>query len=184
MTHVPISTRIDRAPRIMNDLLALSHVPRWAICSHSKPQSVGDHSFRVAVIYMELLLRMGRQSNTEGLIWALVHDGPEAWTGDIPGPYKSHAVESEVSPWWHDFVRRLSPDVKAVVKLADLIEGATYITKWGVGPHAAYAAQKVKREALEKAREIAPPLGFGPDRLYEIADSVISDIECETGRCG
>ena len=180
-----VMTTIAATPHVMNDLLALSHVPRWSIIRHSGQQSVSDHSFRVTVIFMELCLRLGRPDmSCLGVIWAIVHDGPEAWVGDIPKPFKTRDAESSVTPWWHDFKRRIPADVQALVKLSDLIEGATWISGRGLGHHAAHAAVKLKREALEKAREVAGQVDCGPDQLEEIVNILIADIECETGRCG
>jgi len=173
-----------KTPHVMNDLLALSHVPRWSVVSHTGHQSVADHSFRVAVIYLELCLRLDRAVGPTDLMWIIVHDGPEAWIGDIPGPFKTANAEAEVTPWWHDFKARVPDDVRALVKVADLVEGATWIERWGVGHQAAWAAQRSRGRALEKAREVAELVGYGPERLYAIVEGLMMDITAEIGRCG
>ena len=51
----------------LTDLLALSHVPRWSIVRHVSPQNVGDHTFRVMVIYTELMNRLNLIISTYAL---------------------------------------------------------------------------------------------------------------------
>ena len=174
---------LTATPHVMSDLLTLSHVPRWSIVPHIGHQFVADHSFRVAIILLELCQRLDFELDANGLIWALVHDGPEAWTGDISGPFKPPNSDAHVTPWWHNIKRSISPTTLALVKLCDLIEGATWISKWGVGHQAAHAARHVKGLALEKAREVAPLVGYGPGVMEPIVVKLIADIEDEIGRC-
>lgn len=172
----------NKAPETMNDLLALCHVPRWVIIPHIGVQSVGEHTFRVAVIYLELCLRLSRKVEATDLIWVLVHDGPEAWTGDIPGPFKSPDSDKGVAPWWHDYRCRVPGTIQALVKLADMIEGATYLKRYGIGAHAAYVTTRCYEHVAEKAREVAPLVGWGPDAMTQLVQGLMGDIVEETGR--
>lgn len=138
----------------LKDLLNLSHVPRWAITPIGRPQSVAEHSFRVAAIIMELAeqmceLGLGKQDITrftnECIRWAIVHDGPEAWTGDTPGPVKRlmkerginlDAADYVLCPWYEEEHNRASGQyawIEKMSKVANLIEELTWLKLYGNG---------------------------------------------------
>jgi len=86
---------------LIDTLLALDplgELPRtgWILHGVSSPESIAAHSFGVAVVAM-LLVDHLRDEGTEVdgervLRMALVHDAPEARTGDVPMPYKTPAL--------------------------------------------------------------------------------------------
>lgn len=161
----------------LTDLLALSHVPRWAIVAHSRPQSVADHSFRVAVIYYELCQRLLIPVSLDGLTYALFHDGPEAHSGDISGPFKRRVrgdvvrAETELTPWLEEGP---PPTLNHVylIKLADLIEAYTYITKYGQGVHASRVGYKLHSETMN----------YAALNHREMVTKLLTDILTEAGR--
>ena len=161
----------------LTDALSLSIVPRWSVVPHIGQQSVADHSIRVVFIADEIRRRMKdspyRQLN---LLWgALIHDVEECVTGDIPGPAKAlmcydrrrHAPLVEVP----DGPGLTLAEIK-LIKVADLIEAATYINMWGKGLHAqhAYAHLKEKIEDLHT------------EPYYTAAASVMQEILLDSGR--
>lgn len=143
--------------RDLVDLLALSHVPRWAIVPMLRPQSVAEHSYRVTVILAWLTNQihtthplpdggpdyMGPRSWS----YAMAHDVEECRTGDIPGPAKrrlgASVAEQKASAridylGWTPAQRDLwnldqdfGPHFMLRLKLADLIEAYTYLHAWG-----------------------------------------------------
>lgn len=119
----------------LTDALALSHVPRWAIVRHSRPQSVADHSYRVAIIARELVRRLNWE-NRDGLdvnrlVWlALIHDLDESLTGDIPTPAKRLlGLDNPILPHLAGVygVEGMTPAERGVLALADIIEAYTYL---------------------------------------------------------
>lgn len=117
----------------MRDLLRLRYVPRWSVVNCNRSQSVAEHSFGVAVIAMEICRFINNNSPFivhagEIMRWALVHDGPECFTGDVPNPFKRavadekwQALVDEACPWYSQEIPG-HPEVSTVVALADTIE--------------------------------------------------------------
>ncbi len=136
---------------MMTDLLALCHVPRWSIVPHSRAQSVAEHSFRVFVIALELRNRLNYDADLipNIMYWALIHDGPESRTGDIPASYKRDDDDYDSAcPWYRFWHGSMDARVKYIVKLADRIEACTYIRRWGVGKHAEHVADAIYAQLL------------------------------------
>lgn len=164
----------------INDLLALQHVPRWSIVAHSKPQSVAEHTFGVLVIAMEIAHRMGMDLGIDAFIYAVLHDGPESYTADIPNGAK-RIIEEESGPIDELFggsppMAELSPLEEVIIKIADRLEGIAFISKWGVGIH----AQDVARLCVEELKRIT--VGYGDEALVTVVDDVYTDIVLERGR--
>jgi putative hydrolase of HD superfamily len=81
----------------------LSELPRtgWLMRGVRPCESIADHSFGVALVAM-LLVDGVRASGLEVdgervLRMAIVHDAPEARTGDVPMPVKSSALDDELA---------------------------------------------------------------------------------------
>jgi 5'-deoxynucleotidase YfbR-like HD superfamily hydrolase len=169
-------------PQVVPDLLALSHCVRWSVIPVSRAQTVADHSYRVMVIVTELLLRIGLTGEFwEGpvLHWAMVHDGDESRTGDIQSSFKriidevEQAVTNDAGartvlpvayqrtcPWYwkireHIDSTTFGPLIFGLVKLADRIEMATWLTKYGVGPHAEFVCGKMKALITNECNSLA-----------------------------
>lgn len=129
------------------DLLALADVHRWSVIKTLRTQSVAEHSFAVAVIAMELSERIWGAIVFESctLLWAIIHDAPETYTGDIDGKCKRdfpdltvelRDVEDEMFPWYKRWKSIVPSYVVALVKIADIIEAASFIKQWGIGERA------------------------------------------------
>lgn len=113
----------------LQKLLTLSNVPRWAIIDTTRTQSVGEHSFRVAAITLQLVKEFDRRgiyvSKSKALELAITHDIDEAWSGDLPTPFKRlrNLQESTFKP---------NTNEAFLVKLADLLEAAIWLDRYGV----------------------------------------------------
>ena len=122
---------------------ALTDLPRtgWILRGVAQPESIAAHSYGVALVTMALVdLARGEGREVDGeraLRIALLHDAPEARTGDIPMPQKSatmsesladieRAVVGEILPadWiesWTESEQRASLEAK-IAMAADKIQ--------------------------------------------------------------
>jgi putative hydrolase of HD superfamily len=138
-----------RAERIVDVLIALdpmADLPRtgWLLRGVRPCESIADHSYFVAVTVMMLvdaLREEGMEIDGEkALRMALVHDTPEAKTGDVPMPQKTERMDAALSELEADIAERvLTPAALAswrdgergesiearVVKAADKIQMMT-----------------------------------------------------------
>ena len=76
-------------------LYRLRFIQRWVLMRSAIPESVGEHSFQVALLTHALgtIARevFGTPVDTgQAVILALFHDAEEVVTGDIPAPVKHH----------------------------------------------------------------------------------------------
>lgn len=123
-------------PRMMLRLRRLSIIPRWATVPTIHGQSVAEHSFHVA--WIAGWLGGHSKSNTfdlARLLWAaIIHDDPEAVSGDIASPYKkdpaiSKAIKAHEELMGYGLwgVEGLTPQEKVILKVADLLEALLFI---------------------------------------------------------
>lgn len=180
------------------DLLGLADVPRWGVIKILRPQSVAEHSFAVAVLVMELITRLSPYSLTApaslgAVIWALCHDAPETYTGDVDGLLKREhptlkaeldKAEGEAFPWWAEMRRGMeaTPGLMALVKVADRVEAIVYLRQWGIGTR----ADDVKRELTRILWESDVPrltsiLGDKGEIVIGEVDQILNHSTSEAG---
>ena len=87
------------------DLLAgLMHASRWA-GQTTRFMSVMEHSIKVAAVVEYMVMIEVREGNLHqdivplAVLHAMLHDGSEYITGDIPGPYKARLADAFGTPW-------------------------------------------------------------------------------------
>ena len=109
----------ERAARIVDTLIGLdplSDLPRtgWLLRGIRPCESIAEHSHGVAVATMlivDALREEGVEVNGErALRMALVHDAPEAKTGDIPKPQKTVELSRALDRLEQGIAERLLPD--------------------------------------------------------------------------
>lgn len=127
------------------DLRTLSHIHRWGTVRRLTTQNVAEHSYYVAVYAVQIARAIRWQGNVAELtMWALSHDAPECFSGDIQGPTKRAVVdqvrmrEFEAAEmerrfpgtFMTDYVTMadaLDPDVRNIVKCADIADEAAHL---------------------------------------------------------
>lgn len=129
----------------------LSDLPRtgWRLRGIVPCESIADHSYAVALTVMMLvdgLRAQGHDVNGErALRLALLHDAPEAFTGDIPMPSKTASLDRELDalesrlvaehlpaawqPLWSELTEGTSLEVRAV-KAADKIQMMVKVVRY------------------------------------------------------
>lgn len=110
-----MSARADTIAQLLLDLDPLAELPRtgWLLRGVRPCESIAEHSFGVALV-TTLLVDSLRAEGTEvdgerALRMALVHDVPEARTGDVPMPQKTARLTEALSELESDLARRLLP---------------------------------------------------------------------------
>lgn len=132
----------------LSKLFTLSNVPRWAIIDKYRTQSVGEHTFRVCAIVLTLVREFDRRglyvSKSKALELAILHDVDEAWSGDLPTPFKrlKNLQESTFRP---------DTNEAFLVKLADLLEATIFLDRYGV--NAKEVSDRIYQEALQMVRD-------------------------------
>lgn len=121
-------------PRELRDL---SHVPRWSIARKIRTQSVAEHSFYVAHYAYTIATIIEWEGNHGSLLSkVLFHDVPECITSDVPGPVKrelmdpdslSRYEDSVVRERWRFYPTSCTPEEKAILKTADLLDETLYL---------------------------------------------------------
>ena len=123
----------------LQDVMRLSNIKRWSIVEMSRPQSVAEHSYNVAIIAMNIAKRHGAvlRCIEGGLLgWALMHDLTELVTGDVPTPHKSRLLrpeaEKEMFPKFVNCKDGTSQLTREIVKVADLLDAYQFADKFMV----------------------------------------------------
>lgn len=114
--------------------MRLHIIKRWGIIDMSRPQSVAEHSYNVALITSAICaeLELSRVCTQRCLEWALWHDMSEIHSGDIPTPAKRYlqlnAFESKRCPQWAEYKRSHGKDSTTIniVKIADYIDAIQF----------------------------------------------------------
>lgn len=163
-------TPIDR-------LMDAQYCQRWSMVGTVIPSNVAVHSFNVAMIAMEIRKRMMNTihfSEMEVCYFALIHDVKEVYTGDIPTPTKTKMRAAGFDPESFDpgvpDEMEPSPRVRQIVKMADLIDNAYFISRHGTGTRATTATAEV-------SRRLSDALAGADSDLLQAARATIDYIE-------
>lgn len=172
------------------DVYRASDINRWQVVKTIKNQSVAEHSFNVAMIADVLNARITNKSilSPKVIVYALYHDIPEIYTGDIVTPIKEHIKNKCKENFFEDFEEELCgpkyskikndaciyfPEVAAIVKLADLIESVKFLEQNALTDHGEQIGRKIIIKISDKIEEYKKNW---PDYDWDQANSVFEEI--------
>lgn len=175
------------------DIYRANDVTRWQIVKTVKPQSVAEHSFGVAMIADRLggQILAGTGYRADCILWALHHDLPEVFTGDIATPVKQHikktsgenaftALELEVGGHEYQSIYNEAnithPEIAAVVKLADLIEAMKFLDQNAVTEHGDQIREKLGHAFVQHIKDC---FIRWPDYRWDFANMALHEIAAE-----
>lgn len=151
----------------LHQRMRTAHVKRWQIVRVAREQTVAEHSYLVYTLVREFLDALGLSGEEcmVAILWALEHDVPEVVTGDLNSPIKAalrravphddpiRRIELSLSDSYaelYDDVKTRYPHIRALVKIADLVEAVHFLSVEGMGPH----AKEVQRGLWQEARDV------------------------------
>ncbi len=133
------------------DKMRLQHTQRWTIVPTTRPQSVAEHSFNVAIIVEAMMAIAPVSMPTKSVITsALMHDSEEAILGDMPTPTKSKMRDLGFDPSQLDAMvsgraELLPIDCRYFLKAADLLDSIHFLTNFGTGKRAAAVLKQLNK---------------------------------------
>ncbi len=130
-------------------------VKRWHMIDTTRSQNLAEHSANVAMLAMLISMTAPIEffdTYTYVGAVALMHDLPEAFTGDIPSHTKKllHGVdelEKTVTPKNFTLERRTSTAM--LIKMCDIADGIRFIRLHGVDMTAAHAQEGLEEQILQ-----------------------------------
>lgn len=118
---------------VLSEHLRLMQVKRYPINFTNRDQSVAEHSYGVLLIAMALVDGEDTSLGADTILYAIMHDMNEIYTGDIPSGFKRRlktehpGIEAKLDGQF----AAPSEEVKAIVKLADYLESIHYLREYG-----------------------------------------------------
>lgn len=135
-------------------VMRMHSVKRWHMIDTTRNQNLAEHSANVAMLAMTIALTAPLQFFDSPYVIAaaaLVHDLPEAFTGDIPTHTKPHLfgleeLEDVVFPFM--FRVKISERSQGLLKLCDIADGIRFIRLHGVDGTAKHAMKGLEEQLL------------------------------------
>lgn len=161
-------------------IIRASWVKRFHLLPMAVSQNIAEHQWNVTMLFLTAWPMTSDQQKDKaahplvaqsiGMQWALVHDLPEVYTGDLPTHIKHltpsikqvlNGVEQAVMPgWWNEIADIVNKPEYALVKqlvkacdIADTLRGCRYVQN----PAARDWVQYSMKERFDKAIEGLPP---------------------------
>lgn len=160
-------------------VMRLHSVKRWHMIDTTRQQTLAEHSANVALLAMMIAVTSPIFHFATGSViatYALMHDIPEAFTGDVPTHTKRHltGLEELERSVTHDIFRLgVRENDKALVKLCDLADGIRFIRLHGVDLTARHAREGLEAQLAEKLSDVTTILDWPEDVVKHVRNHVM-----------
>lgn len=136
-------------------VMRIQAVKRWHMIDTTRTQNLAEHSANVAMLAMLIAMTAPIEffdTYTHVGAVALVHDLPEAFTGDIPSHTKKYltgvdALEKAVTP--AGFRMECRSSTAMLIKMCDIADGIRFIRLHGVDMTAAHAQEGLEDQIIK-----------------------------------
>lgn len=152
-------------------VMRMHSVKRWHMIDTTRQQTLAEHSANVAMLAMLIAMNCPvfhfHDHPFHIAAAALVHDAPEAFTGDIPTHTKRKLDGiGELEHWLThpNFEIRVDANSEALIKICDLADGIRFIRLHGVDTTARHARKGLEAQYQEKFEEVRDVL-FWPESI-------------------
>lgn len=158
-------------------VMRMHSVKRWHMIDTTRQQTLAEHSANVALLAMLIVVNcpiFSFDHPSQIAAAALVHDIPEAFTGDIPTHTKKHLFgldELEDSVTHINFRVPVNDDSKALIKICDLADGIRFIRLHGVDMTARHAREGLEAQFKQKFLD-ARGLLHWPDNVLSVVRNI------------
>ncbi len=156
----------------MRDAMRLVDVKRWNMVRTTRDQSVIEHSAAVSLIAARLATML-EMDPAQAAYWGLLHDIDESTTGDIPSHVKRAVMRNGFDMNTMTDFGGVPEPYRALIKLADKIEGCFWLREYRHGSHANWVLEDIEK-ALGKALDACD----APTRAAALA--VIQELNADT----
>lgn len=139
----------------LESIMRVQAVKRWHMIDTTRTQNLAEHSANVAMLAMLVALTAPIEFFDDPVhvaVVGLLHDLPEAFTGDIPSHTKKmlggiDTLEKLVTP--HEFTLETRASTAMLVKMCDIADGIRFIRLHGVDMTAAHAQEGLEDQILK-----------------------------------
>ncbi len=176
----------------IRDISRSGHITRWHMVRTQREQTLAEHLYLVTMYADEIARKVlndySDSDRLKLLSWTLEHDTPEILTGDIPTPAKrclqqaytdgNDPLEQLEDSIASENYKRAKKDVddthlEIITKLADLIDGITFVHIEGATTHSEVIELKLI-ESFHNVVEVGKQKY--PAHKWNEAKSVLDDI--------
>lgn len=148
--------------KILVNAFKLSIVPRWTVIDMFKSQTVSDHVYRVQIIALHLIDKLGLPLNKgDILLEILFHDNIEGTEGDQPSTFKSA----------NQILKPSGSPEKALLRMSDAVEAAIQLARYGKNP--TRVMRFLERKLQFTQDEISTYFNIPALTVLEVVDNLI-----------
>ena len=164
----------------LESVMRLQAVKRWHMIDTTRQQTLAEHSANVAMLAMLI-------AKTAPIEWfdtythvagaALVHDLPEAFTGDIPSHTKKYVegIDELENKLTHVVFKNIdiNEHTKLLIKLCDIADGIRFIRLHGVDMTANHAQDGLEEQMDTKFSTAVSALEWPPHLLEHVRSNLV-----------